>query len=81
MLFVRACHQLSRGFLRTLMPLEAMRELDAAILAVQHEDYASMGLAGLSDRFSGTEKAVLLDIKGLWDKVKAEKAGFSYWRL
>ncbi|MCL1939165.1 MAG: nucleotide sugar dehydrogenase [Desulfovibrionaceae bacterium] len=64
-----------------LTPLEAMRDLDAAILAVAHEDYARMGLAGLSGRFAGAEKAVLLDIKGLWNKAEAEKAGFSYWRL
>ena len=64
-----------------LTPLDAMRDLDAAILAVPHEEYASLGLAGLSGRFSGEEKAVLLDIKGLWNKAEAEKAGFSYWRL
>jgi len=64
-----------------LTPLEAMRDLDAAILAVPHADYTSLGLAGLHSRFSGPEKAVLLDIKGLWNRAEAEKAGFSYWRL
>jgi len=64
-----------------LTPLDAMRDLDAAILAVPHADYANLGLAALSSRFSGAQIPVLLDIKGLWNRTEAEKAGFSYWRL
>jgi len=64
-----------------LTPLEEMRDLDAAILAVGHKAYARMGLAGLCGRFADGENAVLLDIKGLWNKAEAEKSGFSYWRL
>ena len=68
-----------------LTPLEGMRDLDAAILAVAHEEYLRMGLQGLRASFAGpgpdTGKALLLDIKGLWKREEAEKAGFSYWRL
>ena len=63
-----------------LTAFEDMRNLDAAILAVAHEDYARMGLSGLSACFSGKE-AILLDIKGLWRPEDAAEAGFSYWRL
>ena len=64
-----------------LTPLNGMRNLDAAILAVAHADYVQMGLAGLRARFSGAERAIVLDIKGLWSREEAEKSGFSYWRL
>ena len=63
-----------------LTALEDMRDLDAAILAVAHDDYARMGLAGLRACFSG-EGAILLDIKGLWRPEDAAESGFSYWRL
>ena len=64
-----------------LMPLEAMRDMDAAILAVAHEEYSGLGLAGFRERFANAGSPVLLDIKGLWSRLEAEEAGFFYWRL
>ncbi len=64
-----------------LTPLEDMRELDAIILAVGHAQFASLTLTDLLARFSKHDKAVLLDIKGLWTPAAAQAAGFIYWRL
>ena len=65
----------------TLTPLEEMRDLDAVILAVAHEAYASLDLPGLAARFAAPDKAVVLDVKGKWTPAEAKAAGILYWRL
>jgi hypothetical protein len=40
-----------------------------------------MGPADLISRFSRPEAAVVVDVKGLWRREEAERAGFLYWRL
>jgi UDP-N-acetyl-D-galactosamine dehydrogenase len=64
-----------------LSPLKDMRRLDAAVFAVAHGAYADLGLDALSGRFGKDDRAVLLDLKGIWQRSEAEKAGFAYWRL
>ena len=64
-----------------LASLEEMRDLDAAVLAVAHEEYKNMDLPGLAARFNDPGKAVILDVKGQWTPAQAEAAGVSYWRL
>jgi len=58
-----------------------IKDIDAVILAVNHQEYAKLSLSDLKSlcRTSG-EKPVLIDIKGLIDKTSA-KADFNYWRL
>ena len=65
----------------TLSPLEAMRDLDAAIFAVAHDAYTRMALPDVRKRFGQHGCAVLVDLKGLWNKARAEDAGMAYWRL
>jgi UDP-N-acetyl-D-galactosamine dehydrogenase len=65
----------------SLSPLEAMHGLDAAVFAVAHGAYDGLGLDALSERFRREDRAVLLDLKGIWKRPDAEKAGFAYWRL
>ena len=64
-----------------LTPLEAMHNLDVAVFAVNHAAFASFSLEDLLTRFARPEKAILLDVKGMWQKEQAEQAGFTYWRL
>lgn len=62
--------------------LEDMHGLDAAILAVAHKAFADFDLDGLKARFSNPEQAVLVDIKGLFDRRQAKEACIGhYWRL
>ena len=64
-----------------LAALEDMRDLDAAVFAVNHASYESLDLEALRPRFARPDKAILLDIKGLWQREQALKAGYIYWRL
>jgi UDP-N-acetyl-D-galactosamine dehydrogenase len=59
---------------------EALRDLDAVILAVSHEAFADLKQADLNAMFADGEK-VLLDIKGVLDRKEYEDAGYRYWRL
>lgn len=65
----------------SMTPLEGMRDLDAVVFAVNHEQYVALSLDELKSRFSRPDKAVLLDIKGIWHPEEARAAGFTYWRL
>ncbi len=65
----------------TLTSLEDMRDLDVAVFAVNHKEYASLALKDLRPRFVLPDKAILLDIKGMWQREQAEEAGYVYWRL
>ena len=65
----------------TLTALEDMRDLDAAVFAVNHASYVSLDIEALRPRFARPDKAILLDIKGLWQRERALRAGYIYWRL
>ena len=57
-----------------------IKEMDAIILAVSHNEFASLKRE-IMDQLFGTGKKVLLDIKGLLSRKEYEEAGYSYWRL
>ena len=65
----------------SLTPLEEMRDLDAVVLAVAHDEYKGLDLPGLAARFAEPDKAVILDVKGQWTPAQAKAAGVLYWRL
>ncbi|MDR0826642.1 MAG: nucleotide sugar dehydrogenase [Desulfovibrio sp.] len=64
-----------------LSPLADMRNLDAAIFAVAHSAYTALSLEDLAARYAAPDRAILLDVKGVWKRDEAEGAGFVYWRL
>lgn len=63
-----------------LLPLEALTELDALILAVAHESFHRLDTRAIAAMF-GTGRVSLMDIKGFWDKQAMRAAGFDLWRL
>lgn len=66
----------------SLVPLDDMRALDAAVLTVAHESYAAFDLHAVKERFSDPERVVLIDIKGRFSRQQAERAAIRhYWRL
>lgn len=65
----------------TLQPLDAFVTLDALVLTVGHQEYASLGLAGLASRFTAGTKPLLLDVKSFWNREEASALGYEYWRL
>ena len=59
--------------------MEALKELDALILAVAHEQFKEMTMEQFDSMYK--DKKVLIDIKGILDRKKYEEAGYLYWRL
>ena len=60
--------------------IESIKEMDAVILAVSHEEFSKLSISDIDKLFADGKK-VLLDVKGLLDRTEYENAGYSYWRL
>lgn len=57
-----------------------IQEMDAVILAVAHKEFAGLTMRQMDGLFGDGQK-VLLDIKGLMNRVAYEHTGYRYWRL
>ena len=60
--------------------IDAIKDMDAVVLAVAHTEFKSLTMADMNDLFGEGQK-VLLDIKGLLNRKEYEEAGYLYWRL
>ncbi len=60
--------------------IDTVKDMDAVVLAVAHTQFSSFTMADI-DKFFGSGKKVLLDIKGLLNRKEYENEGYSYWRL
>jgi len=60
-----------------------IKDMDAVILAVAHEQFKDLTMEELDKLFktADNEKKVLVDVKGLLDRKSYEAAGYRYWRL
>ena len=63
--------------------ISTIKDCDAVILAVAHEQFKSLTQADFDKMFKSVEnnKKVLVDIKGLLNRKEYETAGYNYWRL
>ena len=62
--------------------MEDIKDMDAVIIAVCHQQFASLSLDTIDGFFGANEKKVLLDLKGILDrKVIEAKGDYLYWRL
>ncbi|MDD4951654.1 MAG: nucleotide sugar dehydrogenase [Desulfovibrionaceae bacterium] len=64
-----------------LCGLDRLRDLEAIVLAVVHDEYKSIGLAELKTWFRDPAKALLIDVKGFFRPRDLAAAGFAFWRL
>lgn len=60
--------------------IHKIRNMDAVILAVAHNQFADLRLEDIDVLYGGGKK-ILMDIKGLLDRSEFEAAGYLYWRL
>ncbi|MBR6398491.1 MAG: nucleotide sugar dehydrogenase [Lachnospiraceae bacterium] len=60
--------------------MEAVRDMDAVVLAVAHREFAGLSMETV-DGWFGQGRKVLLDLKGMLDRKAYEKAGYIYFRL
>lgn len=63
--------------------MHSIKNCDAVILAVAHEQFRNIPMADLDKLFKSVsnERKVLIDIKGLLDRAEYTEAGYNYWRL
>ena len=66
-----------------LMPLDAVRGMDAVIISVAHDEYRALQPDVIAAFFAKRDGAppVLIDVKGILDRSLYEGLGYSYWRL
>ncbi len=60
--------------------ISTVKDMDAVILAVAHDEFAKFTMADVDGFFGGGTK-VLVDVKGILDRSEYEAAGYNYWRL
>lgn len=60
--------------------MESIRNMDAVILAVAHTEFSNLTIDQIN-RFYGTGRKVLLDLKGMLNRKEFEALGYHYWRL
>ena len=63
--------------------LENVRDMDAVILAVAHDEFCGFTMEDVDKLFRDVPNTqrVLLDVKGLLNRKEYEAAGYRYWRL
>lgn len=63
--------------------MASIKDCDAVILAVAHEQFKDLSAADFDKMFKvgDNSQKVLVDIKGLLDRKAYEAAGYNYWRL
>jgi UDP-N-acetyl-D-galactosamine dehydrogenase len=75
-----------------LKEIEAIKDVDAVILAVPHEEYKKLSLEDISVLYNNNythingngdkdDSKVFVDIKGMFGRSEAEKLDYLYWRL
>lgn len=66
----------------TFEKMDAVKDMDAVVIAVAHECFANLKKEEIDTYFhAGNAKKVLVDIKGILDKKLYETPDYLYWRL
>lgn len=67
----------------TFVDYKSIKDMDAIIIAVGHDNFKQLTIENISKFYRNVENynKVLIDIKGILDKITIEKLGFSYFRL
>jgi UDP-N-acetyl-D-galactosamine dehydrogenase len=61
--------------------IATVKDMDAVILAVSHEQFKSLTVADFDKLYSGNNQKVLVDVKAMLNKAEFVDAGYLYWRL
>lgn len=64
-----------------LCDLDELRNLDALVLAVSHAEYTDIPVADLKAWFANPDTALVVDVKGFFDRAELEQNDIAYWRL
>lgn len=61
--------------------LEDVKNMDAVILAVCHEQFKKLTMTDFDRLYNGNHKKVLVDVKAMLNKADFAEADYLYWRL
>ena len=61
--------------------IDEMNELDAVIIAVNHDEFKDYSLETWESFFRNGKEKVLIDVKGVLNRQEVEAKSFKYWRL
>ncbi len=61
--------------------LDDVRDMDAVIVAVAHEEFKAMTPQDIEKLFKADAQKVLVDVKGIFDRKDYENKDYIYWRL
>jgi len=76
-------HELKEEYCLVLNTLDDLKEMDALIVAVGHEEFLGLGVEDLDQMFKDgpNNQKVLVDVKSILNKEVFEELGYQYWRL
>lgn len=62
---------------------EEIKDLDAIILTVEHEEYKAMSKDDFEKLYKSSDNSekIMVDVKGMLDRKELESNGYNYWRL
>lgn len=65
------------------VPMSEVRDMDAVIVAVAHEEFKKLNLSDIDKLFKKGDNCnkVLVDVKGILCRKACEKENYNYWRL
>ena len=66
---------------RKLCSMDDLKELDALILAVSHDEYKELSMADIKSMFADPSRALVIDVKGFFDRGEMAANGITLWRL
>lgn len=64
-----------------LNTLDEIKDINVVVMAVAHEQYKNLTVNDVESLFVKDERAVIIDIKGIWDKKDMENKDYLYWSL
>jgi len=64
-----------------LRSMDEFTNLDAVILAVSHDEYKAIPVADIKTWFANPDNALVIDVKGFFDRAEIDAAGIDLWRL
>jgi UDP-N-acetyl-D-galactosamine dehydrogenase len=64
----------------SLVGMSEVKDIDALVVAVAHKEFKALTLKDLK-ALCRNDECVLVDLKGIFDKIEAEQLGYLYWRL
>jgi nucleotide sugar dehydrogenase len=76
-------HEVHDEYGITISPDHELKDMDALVIAVAHNEFSLLSLADL-DRLlkpGDNRQKVIIDVKGILDRKILEKSGYTYWRL